>query len=141
MTGTPGFGLVTAVFAIGAVVATQFSSSIEEHLAGARLGPPARAAAAQAERLTLGRPSVAGVPPRQARIVIRAADDASLASFRIGIEIAGVLVLLGGLIGAAGIQNPLREVSAEECPGGQLVGASPDAAGCHEESLPRRALA
>jgi EmrB/QacA subfamily drug resistance transporter len=129
------------IAAIGAIVAAQFGASIEEHLAGARLGPPARAAAAQAERLTLGRPSVAGVPPRQAAIVTRAADDASLASFRSGIEIAGVLVLLGGLIGAAGIQNPRRAVSAEECPGGQLVGASPDAAGCHEESLPRRALA
>jgi EmrB/QacA subfamily drug resistance transporter len=129
------------VAAIGAVVAAQFGASIEEHLDGARLGPPAHAAVAQAERLTLGRPSVAGVPPRQAAIVTRAADDASLASFRNGIEIAGVLVLLGGLIGAAGIQNPGRKVPAEECPGGQLVGASPDAAGCHESSLPRRALA
>jgi hypothetical protein len=129
------------IAAIGAVVAAQFGASIEEHLAGARLGAPARAAAAQAERLTLGRPSVAGVPPRQATIVIRAADDASLASFRIGIEIAGVLVLLGGLIGAAGVQNPRRAVSAEECPGGQLVGASRDAAGCHEVSPPQRATA
>jgi EmrB/QacA subfamily drug resistance transporter len=129
------------IAAIGAVVATQFSSSFSEQLAGTHLGPPARAAAAQAERLTLGRPSVAGVPPRQAVAVIRAANSASLASFRNGVEIAGVLVLLGGLIGAAGIQNPRRAVSAEECPGGQLVGASLDAAGCHEESLPRRALA
>jgi EmrB/QacA subfamily drug resistance transporter len=129
------------VAAIGAVVAAQFSTSIEEHLDGARLGPPAHAAVTQAERLTLGRPSVAGVPPRQAAIVIRAADDASLASFRNGIEIAGILVLLGGLIGAAGIQNPHRTVPAEGCPGGQLVGASPDAAGCHEAPPPRRALA
>lgn len=48
-----------------------------------------------------------------------------------GIGIAGGLVLLGGLIGAVGIQNPRRAVSAEECPGGQLVGASADAAGVH----------
>jgi EmrB/QacA subfamily drug resistance transporter len=129
------------IAAIGAVVAAQFSSSFSGQLAGVHLGPPARAAAVQAERLTLGRPSVAGVPPRQAVVVIRAANSASLASFRNGVEIAGVLVLLGGLIGAAGIQNPRRAVSAEECPGGQLVGASPDAAGCHEVPAAQRALA
>jgi EmrB/QacA subfamily drug resistance transporter len=129
------------IAAIGAIVAAQFGTSIEKQLAGAHLGTPARAAVRQAERLTLGRPSVAGVPPRQAAVVIRAADDASLASFRVGIEIAGVLVLLGGLIGAAGIQNPRRVVFAEECPGGQLVGASRDSAGCHEAPLARRAPA
>ncbi len=126
------------IAAIGAVVATQFSSSLGDQLAGARLSAPARAAAAQAERLTLGRPDVSGLPPRQAAIVVRAADDASLASFHTGIGIAGGLVLLGGLIGAAGIQNPRRAVSAEECPGGQLVGASPDAAGCHEAPIAER---
>jgi EmrB/QacA subfamily drug resistance transporter len=129
------------IAAIGAVVAAQFSSSFSGQLDGVHLGPPARAAAVQAERLTLGRPSVAGVPPRQAVVVIRAANSASLASFRNGIEIAGVLVLLGGLIGAVGVQNPRRAVSAEECPGGQLVGASPDAAGCHEAPSSQRALA
>jgi EmrB/QacA subfamily drug resistance transporter len=129
------------IAAIGAVVATQFSSSLGEQLAGAHLSAPARAAAARAERLTLGRPDVSNLPPRQAAIVVRAADDASLASFHTGIGIAGGLVLLGGLIGVAGIQNPRRAVSAEECPGGQLVGASPDAAGCHEAPIAERAPA
>jgi EmrB/QacA subfamily drug resistance transporter len=125
-----------AIAALGAVVAVQFSSTIDRSLAGLRLSPPAQTAVAQAKRLTLGRPSVAGVPPRQARAIIAASDSASLTSFRVGIGIAGGLVLLGGLIGAAGIQNPRRAVSAEECPGGQLVGASPDAAGLHEHPLP-----
>jgi hypothetical protein len=90
---------------------------------------------AQAKRLTLGRPSVAGLPPRQAHAIIAAADAASLDSFHAGIGIAGGLVLLGGMIGA-GIQNPRRAVCAQECAGGKLVGASPDAAGLHEGPLP-----
>jgi EmrB/QacA subfamily drug resistance transporter len=120
------------IAAIGAVVAAQFGSSLGAHLADAQLGAPARAAVAQAERLTLGRPEVASLPPRQAAIVERAADDASLASFRTGIGIAGALVFVGGLIGAAGIQNPRRPVSAETCAGGQLVGVSfPEDRGRH----------
>ncbi len=124
------------IAALGAVVAVQFSASLDSHLAGVRLDPRAEAAVAQAKRLTLGRPSVAGLPPRQARAVTAAADAASLESFRAGIAIAGGLVLLGGVIGAVGIQNPRRAVCAEECAGGPLVGASPDAAGLHEEPRP-----
>jgi hypothetical protein len=33
------------------------------------------------------------------------------------------------------VRNPRRAVSAEECEGGQLVGAALDAAGCHEGEL------
>ena len=44
-------------------------------------------------------------------------------------------MLIGGVIGAVGIQNPRRAVCAEECGGGQLVGAPPDAAGLHKGSL------
>jgi EmrB/QacA subfamily drug resistance transporter len=122
------------IAAIGAIVATQFGASLNSRLTGVELSAPARAAVAQATRLALGRPSVAGLPPGQAAIVLKAANDASLQSFRIGIGIAGGLVFLGGLIGAAGIQNPRRVVRAEDCAGGQLVGSSPDAAGCHEPS-------
>jgi EmrB/QacA subfamily drug resistance transporter len=129
------------IAAIGAIVATQFGSSLNSRLTGVALSAPARAAVAQATRLALGRPSVAGLPPGQAAIVLNAANDASLQSFRIGIGIAGGLVFVGGLIGAAGIQNPRRVVRAEDCAGGQLVGSSPDAAGCHEAPAARRVLA
>ncbi len=124
------------IAAIGAIVAVQFGATLDRRLEGVRLSAPAQVAVAQAKRLTLGRPSVAGLEPRQAQAIVRAADEASLESFRAGIGIAGGLVLLGGLIGAVGIQNPQRAVSAEECAGGQLVGAIPDAAGCHEGTLP-----
>ena len=127
-------GLI-GIAALGAVVAIQFGATLDRHLARVPLSPSARAAVAQAKRLTLGRPSVAGLPPAQALAVVRAADAASLESFRVGIGAAGCLVLLGGLIGAVGIENPRRAVLAEECAGGPLVGASPDAAGCHEGAL------
>jgi EmrB/QacA subfamily drug resistance transporter len=123
-------GLIGTV-TVGALIAAQFTSSLNRELAGQRLTAPAQAAVAQAKRLTLGRPSVAGVPPREASVIIAASNQSSLDGFRLGIGVAGGLVILGGLIGAAGIRNPRRVVRAEQCPGGQLVGAPLDAAGVH----------
>jgi predicted MFS family arabinose efflux permease len=115
--------------AIGAVVAASFSSALDSHLAGVALGAPARVAVNEAKRLPLGRPDVRTLPAAQARAVTAAAGEASLRSFHIGLGVAAVLVAAGGIAGAAGIRNPKRlVVRAETCPGGALVGASPDAA-------------
>jgi EmrB/QacA subfamily drug resistance transporter len=121
--------------AVGAVVAGSFVSGLDSNLAGRPLGPPAKAAVAEAKKLPLGRPDTAGLPRAQARAITVAADDASLKSFHLGLGIAALLVAAGGLAGALGVRNPQRVVSAEECEGGALIGAALDAAGCHEEDL------
>ncbi len=127
-------GLIATV-AIGALVAAQFSSSLDRQLAGRPLTPQGHAAVAEAKRLTLGRPSVAGVPPRQARAIVTASAGASVDAFRVGIGVSSVLVIAGGLIGAAGIRNPRRVVAAAQCSGGQLAGAPFDAAGLHTSQV------
>src|ERR1700759_1453036 len=123
-------GLIATV-AIGAIVAAQFSSSLDHHLAGVPLTPRGQVAVAEAKQLTLGRPSVAPLPPTEATAITAASDESSLDAFRVGIGVASVLVILGGLIGAVGIQNPRRVVRSQQCPGGQLAGAPLDAAGLH----------
>ena len=123
-------GLIATV-AIGAIVAAQFSSSLDHDLAGQRLTPRGQAAVAEAKQLTLGRPSVAGVPPREAVAITVASLDSSLTAFRVGVGVASALVVIGGLIGAVGIQNPRRVVRAQQCPGGQLAGVPLDAARLH----------
>jgi EmrB/QacA subfamily drug resistance transporter len=123
-------GLIATV-AIGALVAAQFSSSLDRHLSGRPLTPRGQAAVRQATQLTLGRPSVAGIPPRQARAIVGASDHASVDAFHWGIGVAALLVIGGGLIGAVGIRDPRRAVDAKRCPGGQLAGAPLDAAGVH----------
>ena len=50
--------------------------------------------------------------------------QASLHAFHQSVLIAAVLVAAGGLVGVIGVRNPTREIPAEECAGGQLVGAS-----------------
>ena len=123
-------GLIATV-TVGALVAAQFSASLDESLKGSPLTKAGQAAVAEAKQLTLGRPSVAGVPPREAVAITAGSNAASLDAFRVGIGVAGGLVILGGLVGAAGIRNPRRVVRAEHCNGGQLAGAPLDAAGLH----------
>ncbi len=131
-------GLV-AIAAIGAVVAAQFASALDGRLSGRRLDARARAAVAVVKRQPLGRPPVTGLPAPEARAISAAAGAASVSSFRLGLGVAAFLVALGGLLGAFGIRNPQRPVAAEHCPGGQLAGASPDAAGCPEPASPEPA--
>jgi EmrB/QacA subfamily drug resistance transporter len=121
--------------AVGALVAAQFSASLDHRLTGRPLSASAQAAVTQAKRLTLGRPSVSGLQPREASTIIVASNQSSLAAFRLGIGAAGALVVIGGLIGAAGIRNPRRVVRAKQCGGGQLTGAPLDAAGVHARQV------
>ena len=109
---------------VGAAVAASFVARLDANIAHTPLGPAARAALAQAKRLPLGVPDVHRLPAGQAHSLTRAAEGASLHSFHLGLAIAAALVAGGGLAGAIGVRNPGREVPAEECPGGQLVGAS-----------------
>jgi EmrB/QacA subfamily drug resistance transporter len=115
--------------AVGAAVASSFGSALNQRLAGKALGHAARLAVSQAKKLPLGRPDVHGLPNVQARVLTKAAEEASLHSFHLGVAIAAALVAAGGLAGAFGIRNPRREViRAESCAGGQLVGASSEIA-------------
>ena len=116
------------IAAIGAIVAAQFTASIDRRLEGARLSPTGQQAVAQARRQTLARAEPAGLAPRERALVARATEDASVAAFHLGLGIAAALVAGGGVLGLVGIANPRRHVCAAECPGGQLAGAPREAA-------------
>ena len=114
---------------VGAAIAASFGASIDSRLAGTHLGAAARTAVAQAKRLPLGRPDVHSLPAAQAHAVGRAAEQASLHSFHLGLAIAAVLIAVGGVVGVAGIRNlQASDVCAEDCAGGQLVGINPEPA-------------
>jgi hypothetical protein len=85
-------------------------------------------AIADAEKQPLARVRAIPAPPAVRARLEQASRDASIESFRLAMAIAAGLVALGGLLGLAGIVNPRREVDASGCPGGQLVGATQEAA-------------
>lgn len=116
-------GLI-AIAAIGAVISAQFSSTLDQNLAGVRLSASARSAVAQAHHETL-----AHVDARRTGVeVAHAVQAASVEAFHVGIGISAALVALGGILGLAGIRNPRRVVRCEDCPGGQLAGQPVDIA-------------
>ena len=51
-----------------------------------------------------------------------APNPQSVDAFHQAILVCAALVAGGGIVAAFGIENPRRQVNAEECPGGQLVG-------------------
>ena len=103
---------------------------------GKTLTPAAQQAVAEAQQQTLAQADTTGLPPREASEVASAVEDSSVEAFHVAMGIAAALVALGGLAGAVGIVNPRRRVAAEDCAGGQLVGAPEDVADCWEPGHP-----
>jgi EmrB/QacA subfamily drug resistance transporter len=115
------------VAVMGAIVASQFTGSVDGSLDRSELSPPARAALASAEDRTLARADVRGLPRDEAVAVARASERASLDAFHAAMGISAGLVALGGVLGLLFVRDPRREVSCEGCSGGQLVGAPAEA--------------
>jgi hypothetical protein len=119
---------LVAIAAVGAVVAAHFGSKLDDELGPLSSRPEVALAAKEAKKQPLAVVKVKGVPPAVAQRVESSARDASVSAFRVGMGIAAALVALGGVLGLVGIRNPRRQVSSEECAGGQLAGAPAEAA-------------
>lgn len=117
-----------AIAAVGALIASSFGSSLRDDLGAAANRPAVSRAIEKAEEQPLAQVSVENAPPDVRARLERASEQASIDAFRMAIGIATVLVALGGLLGLAGIVNPRRKVLAYDCPGGQLVGVTAEAA-------------
>jgi len=130
-------GLV-AVAAVGAVIAAQYGSRLE-----AELGPLAErrelaGALESARRRPLAEVRAQNASPEAAERLARASGEASVSAFRLGMGISAGLVGAGGLLGLIALRNPRREVRCQDCPGGAITGAPPDAA--RDGELPRVSL-
>ena len=118
-----------AIAAVGALVASSFGASLRDDLGPAADRPALSRAIKEAEKQPLARVVAVDAPPAARAPLARASQDASVHAFHLAIAIAAGLVALGGVLGLAGIVNPRRRVNACDCPGGQLVGATAEAAG------------
>ena len=116
-----------AIAALGALVSARFASTLDAGLADVRPNPVEARAVAQAKTRPLAIPDLSDVPAPRRPAIATAARGASVEAFHLGAGTTALLLLAGGAISAVGIRNPRRRVSAADCPGGAIVGASQDA--------------
>jgi len=129
---------VLAIAVLGALIAGQFTSTIDSNLSGKQLSPQARQAVNKARDKPLGTPDTADLAAVEATTVDKAVTDASEKSFHLGVAVGGLLMILGGIIAAIGLRNPKRETEYE-APGAATAGEcarSPDHLGSGSERGP-----
>ena len=94
-----------AIAVVGAVISAQFGSAAERRLDGpVRFEASTQAYLAEARERPLSVPRGGG--SARVRVAIR---EASVEAFHRGMMLAGLLMIAGGLIALAGIENPRRE--------------------------------
>jgi Na+/melibiose symporter-like transporter len=97
-------GLI-AIAAVGAVVASAFSATVDDRLSDAPLSPAVERAAEHAKSRPLTGDAPRDLPAGDRRRLERAIDDASVDGFHVGMLLAACLVLAGGLISALGLRG------------------------------------
>jgi EmrB/QacA subfamily drug resistance transporter len=113
-----------AIAVVGAVAAHQFASTLDTRLPLRSMSPQTQQVVAVMKKRTLVT-SASAAPVADRQRVQSALQDASVKAFHLGMGIAGVLAIAGGLVSLAGIESRRRvAVRAECCPGGAIVGAS-----------------
>jgi EmrB/QacA subfamily drug resistance transporter len=95
-------GLV-AIAAVGAIVSAHLGAQLDSGAAARATGPAARAYVREARARPLSLPDRAAPAPVRAAVT-----TAEVEAFRRGMIVAGLLMIAGGLIAAAGIENPRR---------------------------------
>ena len=102
-----------AIAVLGAVIAGQFTSTIDSNLSGSRLSPQAQSAVSDAKQKPLGAADTADLGAAEAARVDGAVTDASTQSFHLGVAAGGLLMIVGGVIAGIGLRNPSRETEYE----------------------------
>jgi hypothetical protein len=90
------------------VISAHFAGRLDSELGARPLGPAASGAVVEAKEQPLGVPDTEKVPADEAQSIEQAATDASTSAFHLGTLLAGLLMILGGIASAIGIENPRR---------------------------------
>ena len=110
-----------AIAILGALIAGQFTSTIDSNLSGKQLSPQAQQAVSKAKDKPLGTAETADLATVEATTVDGAVTDASEKSFHLGVAVGGFLMIFGGILAGIGLRNPKRETEYE-APGAVTAG-------------------
>jgi EmrB/QacA subfamily drug resistance transporter len=124
-----------AIAVLGAVISASFGSTLDANLGNRPLGPRASHAITEAKKQPLAVPETGKLPPAAATRVRTASSDASTSAFHLGVLIAGLLMIAGGIVAGFGIENPKRKVEAIASRGSAQAGECGHGADadCHDQ--------
>jgi hypothetical protein len=111
-----------AIAVLGAVISAYFGSSLDDNLGDRPLTPAVERTISDAKAQPLAVPDTTSLPRVQATRVDSASADASTSAFHLGTAIAGILMILGGIVSAFGIENPRRKIEAVPSRGSAQAG-------------------
>ena len=111
-----------AIAVLGAVISASFGSSIDGNLGNQPLSRAGDSAVSEAKEQPLGVPTSNGMSTAEATRVRSAAADASTSAFHLGVLIAGLLMIAGGIFAGIGIENPKRKIEAVPSRGSAAAG-------------------
>jgi EmrB/QacA subfamily drug resistance transporter len=99
-----------AIAVLGAVISAHFGTALDDKLGAAPLSARAAKTVDDAKAQPLAAPGTDGLPPPEASRIRTASADASTSAFHLGVLIAAVLMILGGIASGVGIQDPRPKV-------------------------------
>ena len=126
-----------AIAVLGAVISAQFGSSLDDSLGGRELSPAAARAVEDAKSKPLAVPRSGDLAAAEAATIDTAAADASTSGFHLGVGIAGVLMICGGIVAGVGIRNPRPRATCPPDPGSGDAGECGHSADCDERAVRR----
>jgi EmrB/QacA subfamily drug resistance transporter len=101
-----------AIAVLGAVISAHFGASLDSDLGAQPLSPAAASTVADAKARPLAMPETNRLPAAEANRVRTASASASTSAFHLGILIAGLLMILGGIAAGFGIEDPKHRPSS-----------------------------
>jgi EmrB/QacA subfamily drug resistance transporter len=119
-----------AIAVLGAVISASFGAKLDHQLGNAPLSQAGTSAVTEAKEKPLAVPAAEDLPAAEADRVTQAAQDASTSSFRLGLGIAGILMIIGGIVAGLGVQNPKRRTEAVPSRGSAAAGECGHSADC-----------
>jgi EmrB/QacA subfamily drug resistance transporter len=95
-----------AIAVLGAVISAHFGADLDSKLGTEPLRPGAEKAVADAKAQPLAVPKTGKLPPAEAQRVRAASVSASTSGFHLGLVIAALLMIAGGIASGIGIEDP-----------------------------------
>ncbi len=105
-----------AIAILGALISGQFGSSIDEKLDRQQLSAEGRQAVDDAKARPLGGAEVTDLPEDEAERIDAAVASSAEEGFQLGLEVGGVLMVLGGILAGVGLRNPPRAGEERHAP-------------------------